>query len=206
MTTVSGRRSVMGERDFGLGTAILAAVLAHADGPVPARDVLDLLDDLGYTADQVKRMRRKIGVDRDHGAVERDTSGGRGQEFWTWTLPPAAAECPVCGHDPHAYNPGVPFRLVDDYEPDHERSVEAELFADSPPALPGREIATDTTAADALASPDVAEVVEGSSSTGADVAWRSTAVCSVCGQAAAVPSGTPCPYWPNGRPCPGTIR
>jgi hypothetical protein len=145
----------------------------------PATEVQARMEEAGYSPDETRTAKRKLGVSRDSGSVRRDG------ERWYWRLPPDG--CPLCGRS---------WRESWALE-----GKEGDYYAGSgtsTPAMPEDDpaIATEDEPPSLTLPPLQPPHYEP----------LAAPRCNVCGRAGAMGRGDPCPYWgPTGKRCLGVM-
>jgi hypothetical protein len=146
----------------------------------PAVEVQARMEEAGYSPDETRTARRKLGVSRDSGSVRRDA------ERWWWRLPPDG--CPYCGRS---------WRESWALE-----GKEGDYYAGSRASTPARP-ENDPTIATEAEPPSLAL----SPVQPAQLPNLGPPRCRLCGKAAAVPPGARCPFWrTDGRRCAGVVE
>jgi hypothetical protein len=146
----------------------------------PVVEVQARMEEAGYSPDETRTAKRKLGVSRDSGSVRRDG------ERWYWRLPPDG--CPLCGRS---------WRESWALE-----GKEGDYYAGSrtpTPAMPEDDpaIATEAEPPSPTSSPLPQPRFEPAAAP----------TCNVCGRAGAMGRGDRCPYWSSsGKRCVGVMQ
>jgi hypothetical protein len=142
----------------------------------PALEVQGCMLGAGYTVDETRTARRKLGVTKDGGGVAFIDG------HWRWRLPPDG--CPRCGR-PWGWDGYRGDYWADDRPSDLTSPREGDANGREPePPAPF------------TPAPRAAPLEP----------HGGPPRCTSCGQTAALPPGSPCCYWPGGRRCHGVLR
>ena len=148
-----------------------------ADGRVEMAEAQARMAELGHPAGRIDKARRALEV-----KTTRQGAPGTRQTFH-WELP--TTTCPLCcrPYGPVTSTQPGPWPMQEDGNTDYWRVAEVSNETRTMPMEP-RRVVVERVPLEPSGPPR----------------------CDRCGMAAAADRGQPCPYWPNGRRCMGTLR